>query len=238
MVLVALTTNTFAQCGQAVLTGNSSIQGDNTPCKNSAGNYYYLSPAGGCNVSKYVWTAPEGSVITDGVLTSIAGGSLKTDSSKVWIKFKTKNGSVTATPMNSCNQQGVGAYLAVNLNCAVLSTTTPARATKADTTLSGISALCTNSSLTLSFTPLAYATGYVLYIKSNTYYPNGVCYNGEFWRQVTSVYPTSPLYAAWGWTPISYGYTYPARIAMSIFENGVYKTQYSSEFTLDTHIND
>lgn len=232
-LVVALMTivniSVLAQCGTATLT--STPYGDNTPCKNSQGNYYYLPNTDGCNVDSYKWFGPDGSTITDGVLTAPGNTGLATDSSKIWVRFKTKSGAIQVYPVNSCGQNGVSSGLQVSLTCAAGSTTPAPTTYLPDTALSGLSVYSTTTYMRLSFTPLAIATGYLLYVKSATYYPNSVCYNGEYWRQAGSVYPTSPIYVQWGWTPMTYNASYNCRIRMGTSSGQVI---WSDEFVLNT----
>lgn len=236
IALVALGSNVaFAQCNTATVT--TTPYGDDTPCKNSQGNYYYLpqppNSQGSCNVDYYKWFGPQGSIITDGVLTASGSTGLTTDSAKVWINFKTKNGAVQVIPYNSCNQPGVSVGLNVTLSCSNIASSTPQFVPQTylpDTAMTIGTPFCNQYYMSLPFTTLGIVAGYQLYVKASQYYPNGTCYNGEYWRPVGTG-NTSPIYVQWGWTPMIYNQTYNCRFRMGTTTGQVI---WSDEFVLTT----
>lgn len=98
---------------KAVPAMPASLSGTAAVCANQSGVAYSISPLAGA--VNYKWSAPAGSHITDGVITS-TGASLTTDSVSVTVNYGNTAGDLKVRANNSC---GSGAYLiqSITFNC-------------------------------------------------------------------------------------------------------------------------
>ncbi len=82
-----------------LLPASSSLSGNPSPCANQVGVPYSVTPVTGA--TSYTWTAPSGSRINDGTVTSTTA-SLTTSSTSVTINFKSTAGNIRVTANNAC----------------------------------------------------------------------------------------------------------------------------------------
>ena len=102
-------------------------------------------------------------------------------------------------------------------------------------TLTNIVVVADAYKLSLSFDAIAGVDCYTLYYKQDPQpanITNGITINGVWYRQVTSCYPTLPMYAWYGYAPINSGVIYPDCKVGIYFTNGDYS--YSESFQIST----
>ncbi|MEI2750242.1 MAG: T9SS type A sorting domain-containing protein [Ferruginibacter sp.] len=81
-----------------------AITGATSVCSMEQGVAYSIAPV--ANASSYIWYAPSGSTITDGVTTSTSS-SFATTATSVFVNFGSTAGQVRVKGVNSCAQGGV-----------------------------------------------------------------------------------------------------------------------------------
>lgn len=105
-----------------------------------------------------------------------------------------------------------------------------------DPVLQNIDVNVYSTRMTLSFDPLANVECYTLYYEQDPQpanITNGVTIDGVWHRQVTSCYPTLPMYVNWGWSPMYLNATYKCRVGV-YYTDGNYS--YSEPFTVNTSL--
>jgi len=102
-------------------------------------------------------------------------------------------------------------------------------------TLTNVVAVADAYKLSLSFDAIAGVDCYTLYYKQDPQpanITNGITIDGVWYRQVTSCYPTLPLYAWYGYSPVYSNVIYPDCKIGIYFTNGDYS--YSESFQIST----
>ncbi len=90
----------------------ATLSGSTTECKNATGIAY--STSGSAGASTYRWSAPAGSVVSDG---SFTGNPLVTTATSVTIDFGSVSGSVGVIAQNTCGNSGTKALSVTLTNC-------------------------------------------------------------------------------------------------------------------------
>lgn len=228
LLMTIVTLSASAQCpNTSIPKRQPNFFGDRTPCKNQKKVPYVLDtvtvrwcPDWAGTITQYRWIGPLGSVITDGVNTSPAGGYLYTTSTRVWVDYKTKNGSLGYDYKDQCGTWWSGAGVGINLNCDPDGGPTSfngAWAPSGTANAIGVTPNATSSNIALTIDSISGMTkpysNMTLYVKStNCTTTTGTYFSDGWYVQVTANYPSFPIYAYYGWSPIGVGATYTARI--------------------------
>lgn len=90
----------------------ATLTGSTTECKNATGIAYTTS--GSTGTSTYRWSAPTGSVVSDG---SFTGNPLITTATSVTVNFGSVSGNMSVIAQNSCGNSGAKSLYVTLVNC-------------------------------------------------------------------------------------------------------------------------
>jgi hypothetical protein len=90
----------------------ATLTGSATECKNATGIAY--STTGSSGASTYRWSAPTGSVVTDG---SSSGNPLITTATSVTVNFGSTSGNMSVIAQNTCGNSGAKSLYVTLINC-------------------------------------------------------------------------------------------------------------------------
>lgn len=90
----------------------ATLTGSNSECKNATGIAY--STSGSSGASTYRWSAPSGSVVSDG---SFTGNPLITTATSVTVNFGLVSGNVSVVAQNTCGNSGTKALFVTLVTC-------------------------------------------------------------------------------------------------------------------------